>query len=160
MWRGEGWPQSWKEGVIISIVKKGEGGKVGEYRGVTLMPTLYKVYTMVLANRLEKEVEEKRIVPPNQTGFRKGMGTIDNIYVLNYIVSRYIAKEKGKLVALFVDFKAAFDSVDRGDTERDDERERGKGRTQGKGRGNIQRDKKQSKECGREGGRILDGKGE
>ena len=49
-----------------------ERGKVGDYRGVTFMITLYKIYTMMLANRLEKKVEEKRIVPPNQTGFRKG----------------------------------------------------------------------------------------
>lgn len=28
IWRGEGWPEKWKEGVIISIVKKGEGKRV------------------------------------------------------------------------------------------------------------------------------------
>lgn len=36
------------------------------------MSTLYKVYASVLAKRLRKEMEEKRIVPHNQTGFRKG----------------------------------------------------------------------------------------
>jgi len=40
------------------------------------------------------------------------MGTIDNIYVLNYLVKE-ICKEEGKLVAFFVDLRAAFDSVDR-----------------------------------------------
>ncbi|CAD6207995.1 GSCOCG00010271001-RA-CDS, partial [Cotesia congregata] len=39
--------------------------------------------------------------------------TIDNIYALNYLINREIHKEKGKLMVLFVDFKAAFDSVDR-----------------------------------------------
>jgi len=42
VWKGEGWPEEWKEGVIILIVKKGEGRKVEEYRGITLMITLYK----------------------------------------------------------------------------------------------------------------------
>ena len=37
------------------------------------------------------------------------MGTIDNIYTLNYLVNRNLGKKKGKLIALFVDFKAAFD---------------------------------------------------
>lgn len=32
----------------MAIVKKGEGAKVKEYRGVTLMPTLYKVYASAL----------------------------------------------------------------------------------------------------------------
>lgn len=49
-----------------------------------------------------------------QTGFRKGMGTVDNIYVLNYMVSKQIGRVGGRLVALFIDLKVAFDSVDRG----------------------------------------------
>ena len=97
----------------MPITKKGEGIRVEDYRGVTLMPSLYKIYTTVLANRLEEEVEGKGMKPPNQAGFRKGLGTIDNVYVLNYIVNRQVRKEKGKVVALFVDLKAAFDSVDR-----------------------------------------------
>ncbi|XP_067214151.1 uncharacterized protein [Linepithema humile] len=48
VWKGEGWPENWKEGVIVPIMKKGEGEKVEEYRGVTMMPTLYKVYVTVL----------------------------------------------------------------------------------------------------------------
>lgn len=41
--------------MIISIVKKGEGRKVEEYRGVTLMMALYKIYLMVLAERVKKD---------------------------------------------------------------------------------------------------------
>lgn len=67
-----------------------------------------------MAGRLKRELEEKGSVPHNQTGFRKGMGVIDNIYVLNYLVNRQMEKKEGKLVAMFVDLKAAFDSVDRG----------------------------------------------
>ena len=42
------------------------------------------------------------------------MGTIDNIYTLNYLVNRNFGRKKGKLITLFVDFKAAFDSANRG----------------------------------------------
>jgi len=86
---------------------------VEEYRGVMLMPTLYKIYAMILEERLEREVEEGDRIPHNQTEFRKGMGTVDNIYVLNYIVNKQICKERGKLIAFFVDLRAAFDTVDR-----------------------------------------------
>lgn len=85
---------------------------MSDYR-VTLMSTLYKIYTTILAERIREEVEEKKIIPENQTGFRKGKGIIDNIYVLNYLVQKQINKEKRKLVSLFVDLKAAFDTVDR-----------------------------------------------
>ena len=38
---------------------------------------------------------------------------MDNICVLNYLANRLVAKKQGKLVAMFVDLRAAFDSVDR-----------------------------------------------
>jgi len=113
VWKGEGWPEEWKEGVIVPVFKKGKGKKAEDYRGITLMTTLYKIYTMVLTERLRLECEEKKVIPQNQTGFRKGVGTMDNIYVVNYLVNRQLGKKK-KVVGLFVDLKAAFDSVDRG----------------------------------------------
>lgn len=58
-------------------------------------------------------MDEKGIVPQNQTGFRKGLCVMDNIYVLNYLVNRQLGIRKGDLAALFVDLKATFDSVDR-----------------------------------------------
>lgn len=68
----------------------------------------------VLAEKLRKEVEENGLLPLNQTGFRKRLGTMDNIYALNYLINRQIDRGKGKMIILFVDLKAAFDSVDRG----------------------------------------------
>lgn len=38
---------------------------------------------------------------------------MDNIHTLNYVVERKLAKGK-RIVATFVDLRAAFDSVDRG----------------------------------------------
>ncbi|XP_018368335.1 PREDICTED: uncharacterized protein LOC108764551 [Trachymyrmex cornetzi] len=114
VWKGEGWPEEWKEGVVVPVRKKGQGEEIKDYRGVSIMPTMYKVYTAALSEKLREEVERKRLIPPNQTGFRKGMGTLDNVFVLNYLINKQVRKKERKLVALFVDLKAAFDSVDRG----------------------------------------------
>ncbi|XP_071572354.1 uncharacterized protein [Temnothorax nylanderi] len=113
VWRGEGWPEQWKEGEIIPLVKKGEGREVKDYRGITIMSSMYKIYTAILAERIREEVEMKKLIPDNQAGFRKGMGTMDQIFALNYLVNRQIGKEKGKMTVFFVDLKAAFDSVDK-----------------------------------------------
>ena len=112
IWKGEGWIREWSEGLVVPILKRGEGREVSEYRGVTLAPSLYKVYATVLAERLKGEVEEGGMLP-NQTGFRKGMGTVDNIYVLNYLINRQICRRGRQMVLFFVDLRAAFDSVDR-----------------------------------------------
>lgn len=41
------------------------------------------------------------------------MGTIDHIYVLNYLYKKRMAEKKRKMVVMFIDMKVAFDSVDR-----------------------------------------------
>lgn len=84
-----------------------------DYRGVTLMPSLYKIYAAVLGERLRKKIEEKKILSKSQAGFRKSMGTMDQIYALNYLINRQLEKKMGKLTAVFIDLGAAFDSVNR-----------------------------------------------
>lgn len=113
MWRGEGWPETWKEGTIVPVVKKGRGEVARDYRGITIVPSMYKIYALVLTERLRKEVEGKGMLSKNQVGFRKGKGTMDNIFVLKYLINRQLKKKGGKLIALFVDLKAAFDTVSR-----------------------------------------------
>lgn len=76
------------------------------------MPSMYKIYMMILAERLKKEIVERRMIPEWQTEFKKGRGVINNIYTLNYLMEKEMAR-KEKIVAIFIDLKAAFDSVDR-----------------------------------------------
>lgn len=63
--------------------------------------------------RLRKEVEKKNILPETQAGFKKGRGTMDNIYVLNHVIQKEIWKKGVKIFGFFMDFKSAFDKVDR-----------------------------------------------
>lgn len=89
--------------MIAPIVKKGKREVVEEYgRDVTLMPTLYKIYAIILAKKI-KETESKGMIPHNKTGFTAGMVTIDNICVLNYLANRQLAMKKGRMIAMFVE---------------------------------------------------------
>jgi len=45
-------------------VKK-EQEEIRDYRGVTITPTLYKIYAAILEERLKEEVEEKRLILSN-----------------------------------------------------------------------------------------------
>lgn len=71
VWKGEGQQEEWEVGVIVPITKKEDGRTVEYYRGVALLNTMQNIYTMILVERLEREVEEKKIVPGNQTEFIK-----------------------------------------------------------------------------------------
>jgi hypothetical protein len=113
VWRGEGFPKDWREGVICPIFKKGEKNRAENYRGITLLNTGYKLYASVLSERMKREIEEKGVLPDSQAGFRKGRGTVDNVYILDHLARKEVRKKGGRMYALFIDFKAAFDKVDR-----------------------------------------------
>lgn len=61
--RGGNWPEDWKEGVIVPVIKGGEAERVENYRGVTLTQMAYKIYVAILAKRLKEEVEGKMLLP-------------------------------------------------------------------------------------------------
>jgi hypothetical protein len=92
VWRGEGFPEDWREGVICPIFKKGEKNRAENYRGITLLNTGYKLYASVLSERMKREIEEKGVLPDSQAGFRKGRGTVDNVYILDHLETRYQKK--------------------------------------------------------------------
>ena len=90
--------------------KKGDTNKPENYRGITLLSTLGKLFTRILNNRLNNWAEKYNVYIEAQAGFRKHMGTTDNIYILNGILTNLLNENK-KLYVAFVDFSKAFDYV-------------------------------------------------
>ena len=71
--------KSLKTGLILPLFK-GKGAKANNkdnYRGITLFPTLCKIYEMILLNRLETYAMEKGYFSELQFGFREGVGCIE-----------------------------------------------------------------------------------
>lgn len=85
---------------------------VNNYRGITLISNLAKVFTSVLNNRLMEWSSENDIISDAQFGFKPGFGTTDAIFALHGLISNYLSKGK-KLYCCFVDYKKAFDKVNR-----------------------------------------------
>jgi hypothetical protein len=77
VWRGEAFAVDWRDGVICPIYKKEEKNRAENYLGITLLNTGYKLYPSVLSERMKREVEEKRMVPDSQAGFRKRRGNME-----------------------------------------------------------------------------------
>ena len=76
------------------------------YRGITLLSTLGKLFTRVINNRLSQWAEEYSVYIEAQAGFRSGMGTVDNIFVLHGLISHILNQGK-HLYCAFVDFTKA-----------------------------------------------------
>ena len=83
---------------------------MSNYRGITLLSTLGKLFTRVINNRLSEWAESYYVLIEAQAGFRTGMSTVDNIFVLHGLISHMINHGK-KFYCAFIDFTKAFDYV-------------------------------------------------
>ena len=64
---------------------KGKGVKENNkdnYRGITLFPTLCKIYEMVLLNRLEKYGERRGFFSKMQFGSQEGVSCIEGSFII------------------------------------------------------------------------------
>ena len=81
-------------------------------RCITIMCCIAKIYSSILNARLQKFLEANATLVDEQNGFRAARSCIDHIFTL-VIILRY-RKSQGKSTFIsFIDFKKAFDSVDR-----------------------------------------------
>ena len=104
-------PSKWVEGVVIPIFKnKGDPLSVDNFRPITLLSCIGKLFTAVLNNRLNAYLEEYNLLNENQAGFRSGYSTTDHIFSLKCIIDLLRAQKK-KIFCSFIDFSKAFDSV-------------------------------------------------
>ena len=105
-------PRLWGNGMIVPIFKGGNIDNARNYRGITLINIIEKVYSQILLNRLTKWVDNKNSISAIQFGFQKGKSTVDCIFILNAIISKTLS-EKKKLYCAFIDFEKCFDKIDR-----------------------------------------------
>ena len=108
----EYFPSLWSVGNIVPIFKKGGKTDLNNYRGITLLSCMAKLFTRLLNNRLSDWAENENKISNSQYGFRKGRGTTDCIFILKGLIDLMIARGK-KLYALFVDYEKAYDYLDR-----------------------------------------------
>ena len=104
-------PESWGVGTIIPIYKnKGSPEDAKNYRGITLVSSLGKLFTKVINDRLNRFSGLNDIINETQAGFRKNHSTVDQVFVLQTLIELALT-EKRKLYVAFVDYKQAFDRV-------------------------------------------------
>lgn len=103
-------PEEWSAGIIVPIFKKGNRKEPSNYRGITLLSCVGKLFTSLLNNRLSKFLEDNKTLLENQAGFRKNYSTLDHCFLLKHLIDICKSRRK-KLFCAFVDFKQAFDRV-------------------------------------------------
>ena len=105
--------KDWLHSLITAVHKKGAKDDPGNYRGISLMSCLGKLFLTVINNRLIKHCLENGLLSPAQLGFVAGNRTSDPHIILQNLTQKYCHKKNRKIFGCFVDFSKAFDTVPR-----------------------------------------------
>ena len=104
------YPERWVKSILVPLFKKGPVNDPGNYRGISLVSNVGKLFTATINARLVKWSDENNVLSDAQFGFRPGYGTHDAIFALHSIVSKSLRNGK-RIYCCFIDYKKAFDSV-------------------------------------------------
>ena len=106
-------PREWKSAHVTPVYKGGDGQLVGNYRPVSVLPVVVKVFEKIVYRQLYNYLQENNVLSPLQFGFRPGHTTQD--VVVSMVDEWRKALDEDKLVgSIMLDLSKAFDSVDHG----------------------------------------------
>ena len=103
----------WFTSIISPIHKKGSRMDPDNYRGISLISCVYKLFTAIIHRRLEFFCKNENILSEAQLGFVSGNRTSDAHLILHNLIRDYCHKKGKFLYSCFVDFSKAFDSIPR-----------------------------------------------
>ena len=104
-------PEMWSLMNIVPVPKSGDLSSTDNYRGISLICIIAKMYNRMILNRIRDVLDLK--LRPNQNGFRKKRTTVGQILALRRIIEGVKANNLAA-VLVFIDFKKAFDTIHRG----------------------------------------------
>jgi len=99
------------KGLITLIPKSGDHSKLGNWRPITLLGSIYKILAKLLARRIQASLPH--IIKPNQTGFVEGKSILDNIFLAQESLE-WAVESNQDLLLLLLDFEKTFDRIEWG----------------------------------------------
>ena len=104
-------PLSWKQATIKMVPKPGKNHKEAKnWRPISLLSCLGKIFERIINSRISQHLEQKNLLSPSQSGFRKGRMTTEQLFRLSEDAHNSL-KKKGITAALLLDAEAAFDQA-------------------------------------------------
>lgn len=101
-------PKHWCSSNIILLYKKGNPRDINNYRPISLLSSIYKLFSSIILSRIAPDIDRNQ--PIEQAGFRPCYSTMDHIHAMEQITEKYKEYNMPLYIA-FVDYAKAFDSI-------------------------------------------------
>ena len=102
-------PEEMELAQVVTLYKKGNVEDPSNYRPISLLQSLYKIYATMIQIRMATVIEEK--IWKTQYGFRAKHSTAEALFITRRIQDFY-ETHGDKFFMLFLDWEKAFDKVD------------------------------------------------
>ena len=120
-WFNETVPRDFKRTILCPFLKDKDKNHTepGNYRPISLLNSLMKIYEGIICSRLSNYSEENSILSPYQAAYRKNRSIFDHFFVIHELFLEYRfykvgprgGRSKRPLYFCFLDFRKAFDTV-------------------------------------------------
>ena len=104
-------PERWKTLIIVAVPKSGDLSDPNNYRGISLISLVMKLYNRMIMNRLRPVLDP--LLRNSQNGFRRKRTTVGQLVALRRLLEG-VRSKRLSCVLTFIDFKKAFDTIHRG----------------------------------------------
>jgi len=104
------WPTIWKEARVIPLHKKQSKTNPDNYRPISLLPCISKVFEKIIAEQLMEHLENHNLISIRQFGFRSFRSTADLLLLLSKNWQDALDTNQDTLV-IALDIAGAFDRV-------------------------------------------------
>ncbi len=103
-------PDDWKLARVSPIYKSGDKQECGNYRPISVLSVVAKIFEQLVCGQLNHYLKEKQILTKFESGFRQGHSITSSL--LSTTNSWLVNMDAGLINGvLFLDLKKAFDTV-------------------------------------------------
>lgn len=106
------YPEHLKEAIVHPIFKGGDPTQLSNYRPISVLPSMNKIFENLLSTRLTKFLNKHKFFYKMQYGFRKGSCTEVAVLDLVNDISEVIDQKRKVSGSIFLDLAKAFDTID------------------------------------------------
>lgn len=99
------------QGITYMIPKDTDTQDPSKFRPITCLPTLYKIFTSCITNKIYTFIEENNLLSEEQKGCRKRHKGCKEQLIIDSVILEQAFKKHRNLFLAFIDYLKAFDSV-------------------------------------------------
>ena len=88
---------------------KSKGNVTSNYRPITCLPLMWELLTVVIAGQINSHLDQEKLLPEEQKGYRKGSRGTNDLLCINRAVIKEVKSRNKNLAMAWIDYKKACD---------------------------------------------------